>query len=332
MASIDVAIPNYQYGRYLRDCVESVLRQDISDLRVLIIDNASTDNSIEVAQQLAAEDRRVTFVRHLRNLGHHASFNEAIDWAQADCFLLLCADDALTRGALRRALSVMDQDGSTNLAFSTRAALTPQETWARPEETDAGWDVMPGRVLLERFFRTAHCSVVGCSAVVRTAAQKQVGYYRTSLDHTDDFELFMRLAMLDGNIAQTRTPQVFLRTHEEARSAAVRRNRGLQIRKYEAAFTSFFEHEGSQLPNAQALMMLSRRSLASRAYWSGVSHTCRGDFSNAGSLLRYSVQRSWSTAILPPVDYLLRQEGVLERAARAVADGVQRLLLANRAG
>jgi len=332
MASIDVAIPNYQYGRYLRDCVQSVLSQGVADLRILIIDNASTDNSAEVAQQLAAQDKRICFVRHRANLGHHASFNEAIDWAEADYFLLLCADDMLTTGALSRALAVMDRDETINLAFANRAALTQPHLASRSSDIGARWDVMPGRALLERFCRTALCSVVGCSAVVRTAAQKRVGYYRMSLDHTDDFELLMRLAVLDGNIAETRTPQVFLRSHDEARSAVVRRNRSLQIRKYEAAFTSFFAHEGRQLPDAEALQRLARRSLASRAYWSGVSHLCRGDFANAAGLLRYAVQRSRSTAFVPPIDYLFRQERVLERAAGALEDGLQRLHLARRAG
>ena len=45
MASVDVVVPCYQYGRYLRDCVASVLQQDIEDVRVLIVDNASTDEA-----------------------------------------------------------------------------------------------------------------------------------------------------------------------------------------------------------------------------------------------------------------------------------------------
>ena len=59
MKSVDVVIPNYNYGRYLRACVDSVLSQDVEKLRVLIIDNASTDDSPEVARELAAMDPRV---------------------------------------------------------------------------------------------------------------------------------------------------------------------------------------------------------------------------------------------------------------------------------
>src|SRR5262245_5768644 len=103
MVSVDVAIPNYNYGRYLRGCVESVLSQDIEALRVLIIDNASTDNSAEIARELARSDPRVEIRIREKNLGPHASFNEAVDWAAGDYFLILCSDDAVTPGSLRRA-------------------------------------------------------------------------------------------------------------------------------------------------------------------------------------------------------------------------------------
>ncbi len=59
VASIDIVVPCYQYARFLRDCVTSVLTQDIQNLRVLVIDDASGDNSAEIAAQLASEDPRV---------------------------------------------------------------------------------------------------------------------------------------------------------------------------------------------------------------------------------------------------------------------------------
>jgi glycosyltransferase involved in cell wall biosynthesis len=73
-AGVDIVIPSYQYGRFLRDCVVSALTQGGSEISAfLIIDNASTANSLEVAQQLAAEDPRDELVAHRRNLGPHAS-------------------------------------------------------------------------------------------------------------------------------------------------------------------------------------------------------------------------------------------------------------------
>src|SRR5690348_7689033 len=103
--SIDVAIPNYNYGRYLRECIDSALMQDVENLRVLVIDNASTDESRDIAREIARADPRVEIRLREQNLGPHASFNEAIDWAASDYFTILCSDDCLAPGALRSAMA-----------------------------------------------------------------------------------------------------------------------------------------------------------------------------------------------------------------------------------
>ena len=59
MSTVSVFVPTYNYARYLRECVSSVLVQDDVDVEVLIIDDASTDGSDEVARELASEDPRV---------------------------------------------------------------------------------------------------------------------------------------------------------------------------------------------------------------------------------------------------------------------------------
>ena len=105
MPSIDVAVVCYQYGGYLRDCVTSITSQDVADLRVLIIDNGSTDDSLEVAKELARCDERITIVHHPKNLGQKHAYNEAIDWAASRYFVIVDADDVLAEGALSRAVS-----------------------------------------------------------------------------------------------------------------------------------------------------------------------------------------------------------------------------------
>ena len=71
------------------------------DVRVLIIDDASTDDTPQVGQTLASTDSRVQFRRHDANKGHIATYNEGLlGWAAARYSLLLSADDALVPGAL----------------------------------------------------------------------------------------------------------------------------------------------------------------------------------------------------------------------------------------
>ena len=89
MSRVDVVIPCYNYARFVRQAVESVLSQEGVDVRVLIVDDASTDNSEEVGRQLAAGDRRVEYRRHPTNTGHLRVHNEGIEWAAGDYFMLV---------------------------------------------------------------------------------------------------------------------------------------------------------------------------------------------------------------------------------------------------
>ncbi|WP_236654379.1 glycosyltransferase family 2 protein, partial [Streptacidiphilus anmyonensis] len=110
MSSVSVVVPCYKYGHYLEDCVRSVLdEQPGVDVRVLIIDDASPDDSAEAARKLAAQDERIEVRVHETNRGHIATYNEGLlEWADGDYCALLSADDRLVPGALSRAAALLD--------------------------------------------------------------------------------------------------------------------------------------------------------------------------------------------------------------------------------
>src|SRR6185312_8610608 len=107
--TVDVVIPCYRYARYLSQSVSSVLSQSGPSVRVLIIDDASPDETPAVAARLRAGDARVSVRRHEANAGHIASYNEGIAWASAKYTMLLSADDYLLPDALARAVDLMDR-------------------------------------------------------------------------------------------------------------------------------------------------------------------------------------------------------------------------------
>ncbi len=320
MASIDVAVPNYNYGRYLRTCVESILKQEGVSVRVLIIDNASTDDSLEVARSLAAEDCRVQLVLHQRNLGTHASFNRGIDWAEADYFLLLFSDDFLVAGALGRALEVMEKNPSVAFCYGRDVAVRGNDPVpdAGPQPDPVPFRLHSGGAFIERFCRQGVFQIPGSSVIVRTRMQKTAGYYRSTLPHSDDYELWLRLAML-GEIAELDCIQVGLRAHDANRSREFAAHQREHIRHTAAAAESFFANEGRWLEGSDDMRRLASRSLASRAYWSGMSHLARGDLQAFG-LLKQAVVMSPLAAVLPPIDYLLNRPDALRRVGFSVLD------------
>jgi len=308
MSSVDIAIPCYQHGRFLRDCVESVLQQGIKDTRVVIIDNASTDDSVDIARHLASEDPRVRLVAHTSNLGPHASFNEGVGWASADYFMVLCADDILAPGSLARAISIMDQVPELSFAYGTDIHWRTGPRPSMPGDPQADWHICSGSDFITRCCRNPERYIAAGMVLVRTSAQKAAGYYRPELPHTDDFEMLLRLACR-GPVAFTRAVQGIKRMHGANLTDAILVDRPRDLVERLAAIESFFLREGHALADANRLRRLGRRSISERAYWCGVKDLVRGR-RGASGLLRLAVELDPSVAVIPPLNYLLRMRSV----------------------
>jgi glycosyltransferase involved in cell wall biosynthesis len=326
MASVDVMVPCYQYGRFLRESVTSVLRQNIRDLRVLIIDNASTDDTLEVAQSLAAEDNRVAVTAHSSNLGHVASFNEGIDWASSDYFMILCADDLLAPGALARAVSVMQQHPEVNLTYGKGISVSLENLAAVADRANrpATWRIIPGVEFLELRCRHGRCLCAGETVVVRTSAQKQVGYYRAGLLHTCDLEMWLRFACI-GAIAESDAVQGLRRNHSTNLAGSVRNVYAWDL-EFEEAFESFFRNEGAFHPRATDLHQTVRRVISDRAYWGSIAQLLRGDLKLAWDLWRFAITRRPRTIIAPPVGYLFRREDAFRHIGQVLSEAAMQML------
>lgn len=253
MNSVDVIVPCYRYAHFLRECVRSILGQSGPSVRVLIIDDASPDDTSEVADDLAREDSRITFLRHTTNRGHIATFNEGMEWASADYMLILSADDYLLPGALNRTVSLMDANPAVSLTFGNAIRLDECGI-ATPINSVIGkadWRVIEGLKFIELSGSTN--IVPTPTAVARTQVQRKLGGYRKELTHTGDMEMWLRLAA-HGSVGMVKAYQAVYRRHAGNMSLAYMADGFLpEIQQRKAALDSFFQSCGHLLPNAQAL-------------------------------------------------------------------------------
>lgn len=256
MSSIDIVIPCYRYGRYLRDCVQSVLTQDSSNVRILIIDDESPDETPRVGVALSREDSRVTYRRHSVNRGHISTYNEGIDWCESDYMLLLSADDYLLPGALARAMSLLDEHPAMGLCFGEAMALDTNGVQRRMTvEADFGNNasvVLKGEDFIRLCVNEGSRNIVPTpTAVVRTNLLKQSGGYHPDLPHSADMELWLRLAA-HGPIGILKADQAIYRRHNENMSRTyINDNRLLDLRQRRAAFDIFLASCNKVLPDAQ---------------------------------------------------------------------------------
>jgi glycosyltransferase involved in cell wall biosynthesis len=267
MSSVSVTIPCYNYGRFLAEAVSSVLDdQKGVDVRVLIIDDASTDGSADVARQIAARDPRVEAVAHPENRGHLATYNEGLDWADGDYTVVLSADDRLTPGSLRRAADLLDARPEVGfvyghpLHYQQGAPLPVARTVAQ------GWSIWPGRWWLERRFRDSHSCITSPEVVTRTSLQKRVGGFDLRLPHTADIEMWLRLAA-HGEVGYVRgVDQAFYRVHGE--NMTISRTPLVDLRQRRLAYEVALERCADLLPDPDRLSAVVHRKIAWEALWS----------------------------------------------------------------
>lgn len=322
MASVDVVIPNYNYGRYLRQCVESVLAQNTDDIRILIIDNASTDNSVEIARELAKEYGCIEIIAREKNLGYHASINEGIDWASSDYVIALCSDDLLTPGSISYAVSYLEAHPDVSYVFGNYVSFTGDSL---PEFGPAGhadawrlWDS-------EEFIRhNCRDLILTVAPIVRNSAQKQVGHYRPELPYTDDLEMLLRLACF-GPVAQTTRVLTAQRLHGVNISHATWNDPIRGLTDEEAMYDSFFAHEGGAIRDAKRLHRVAKRTIAKKAYRLALSYFVRGPRGRVLPLLKFAYARCPDFLLLPPLGYLFsyifRKDRPFERLRRFLFGG-----------
>jgi glycosyltransferase involved in cell wall biosynthesis len=221
---------------------------------VLIIDDASPDNTAEVAKDLAAQDARVTFVRHTENKGHIATYNEGIEWATADYMLLLSADDYLLPDAFERVVAFMDAHSCVGFTFGNVLAKfsTGMTKHVLPiATTKHGWRIFSGEEFIT--ISGARDIVSTPTAVVRTELQKRLGGYRPELPHSGDMEMWLRFAA-HSSVGFLNAYQAVYRRHDQNMSNAYFSDCWLpDVKERQAAFACFFEHCGHRLSDPNGL-------------------------------------------------------------------------------
>jgi glycosyltransferase involved in cell wall biosynthesis len=136
---ISAVIPTFERASLLHRAVRSVLAQTHRNLRVIVCDNASSDRTQEVVQEIMAHDCRVEYHRHERNIGALANFQHAFASPRSPWFSFLSDDDLLLPDFYARAAAALAAEPGARAYMSQcytctlstgRARLRPRKLWS----------------------------------------------------------------------------------------------------------------------------------------------------------------------------------------------------------
>jgi len=107
---VSIVIPNYNYGKYIEDCVISCMQQDYLNLEVVVIDDRSTDRSREVLEHMVNQFNNLTVFYSPENGGYSLAKNAGIGISKGEYIVHLDADDMLTDGSITSRMNAFKED------------------------------------------------------------------------------------------------------------------------------------------------------------------------------------------------------------------------------
>lgn len=114
-----ILIANYNNGKFFEDCYHSIIAQTFTDWEAVILDDASTDDSLEVISALVKDDSRFKIFRNEVNSGVGITKSKLIELSNGDICGFVDPDDAITPDALKSSIDVFKKDKKTVLTYSS---------------------------------------------------------------------------------------------------------------------------------------------------------------------------------------------------------------------
>jgi glycosyltransferase involved in cell wall biosynthesis len=121
MFKLTIAIPNYNGGENLKRCIESCQTIQIpeNDYEILIVDNKSTDNSIDIVNEMKKKFANIRLVQNEKNIGRIQNWNVSIEKAQSRYLIFLFSNDSINeKNNIHESLQNLDSDQTISICMS----------------------------------------------------------------------------------------------------------------------------------------------------------------------------------------------------------------------
>ena len=197
---ISVYVPSHNYGRFLADAIESVLRQTVDDWEMIVVDDGSTDGTHEVMNLYRGHPK--ISLHRTEGIGLPAVCNYALARARGKYVIRLDGDDVFDENILLVLVSMMERDPGLALVFPDYYLVDPfGEIFAQERR--------------ERLYSANHMLDLppnGACTLVRADVLKEVGGYREDLGAQDGFDLWTKVTKKYKS-ANVNLPLFYYRRH-----------------------------------------------------------------------------------------------------------------------
>lgn len=176
-------MPVYNTWSYVREAIESILLQTLQDFEYIIIDDASTDCSMDILREYAQRDSRIRLYAHTENKGISATRNEAIKRARAPYIATQDSDDISAPNRLEKLFTFLESYWEYAAVGSDNEIIdsTGNKIGVRRYETRVDRSILKSS------------PISNPASMFRTEVFMGLWWYRSGLDYGEDYDLWLNM-------------------------------------------------------------------------------------------------------------------------------------------
>lgn len=176
--SISVCMPVYNASQYICECIESILSQSFTDFELLIVDDGSTDDSVNIIRSYS--DTRIRLIENKHD--YIASLNLLLQEAQGKYIARMDADDIMLPNRLQMQYEFMEGHADVDVVGGEYVI------------NDESIQIFPVNKRITIFDMLDHCCLVHPSVMMRKSSLQTHGlYYRSEYKYAEDYHLWMQM-------------------------------------------------------------------------------------------------------------------------------------------
>lgn len=193
---VSIICPAYNHEKYVKYFIESVLNQTVQDFELIIIDDCSTDNTVDEIKKF--NDDRIKLIQHDWNKGFVVAWNDLIENATGDIICTTASDDILEKNYLEEVLKAFKKDESLDVFYTSVRMIDENNDFIKNQRIELNSKTSKYQILKNSFISSNQLPSPGMA--YKKASIERILPFSCGLLQYIDWQTHIKMLLLDSNV------------------------------------------------------------------------------------------------------------------------------------
>lgn len=230
---VSVCMPCHNGATYLSHAIHSVLSQSFDDFELLIVDDGSTDSTMDIVRSY--DDPRIRIIFNNDSPGLPGNWNKCLELARGEYIRYLFQDDIMEPASLHAMVEFMDSYPSAALVFGSSKIINESGEVTLSRRPFKKTELFDGKEFARKTFRKHNLFGEPSNILFRKKASDKAGSFNEALPYTPDWEYWIRLS-LRGDVGFINACTSRFRVSANSATANLFKNRQAELKEDDRSF------------------------------------------------------------------------------------------------